>query len=129
MTTSFEVHFHGLERSEAIEAKVNERFRKLARHFPRMTECRVVLEAPSRNAAKAKLFRVKIEMSIPGHKPLIVTHDREGGSAQDDLLLAIRDGFEAAVRRVDETGERIAKRARTERNRRRPAPQSVTGAD
>jgi ribosome-associated translation inhibitor RaiA len=125
MTTTLDVHFHGLERSEAIEAKVNERFRKLERHFGRMTGCRVVLEAPSRNAAKPKLFRVKIEIDVPSQKPIVITHDREGGSAQDDLSLAIRDAFEAALRRVDDVGDRVNNRTRIERSRRRPASQSA----
>jgi ribosome-associated translation inhibitor RaiA len=120
---TLDVHFHGLERSAAIEAKVNDRFRKLTRHLARMTACRVVLEAASRNAAKAKLFKVKIEVLLPSRKPLVITHEREGGSAQDDLALAIRDAFEAAIRRVDEVGTKIAHRTRLDRGRRRPAPQ------
>jgi ribosome-associated translation inhibitor RaiA len=118
---TLDVHFHGLERSAAVEAKVAERHRKLARHFARMTACRVVLEVPSRNSAKAKELSVKIEISIPQGKPIVVTHAREGGSAQDDLLLAIRDAFDAATRKIDETGQKLARRGRTEKSRRRPA--------
>ena len=121
MTTALDIHFHGLEKSQAVEAKVKEKVAKLQRHFERMTACRVVLEAPQRNAAKAKLFRVKIEVSVPSGSPIIITHDREGASAHDDLPLAIRDAFEAAMRKVDEVGDKRAKRPRTERGRRKPA--------
>lgn len=122
MTTALDIHFHGLERSEAVEAKVKDKVAKLQRHFERMTACRVVLEAPQRNAAKAKLFRVKIEIAVPSGAPIIVTHDREGASANEDLPLAIRDAFDAATRRVDEVSERLSGRARTDRGRRKPAP-------
>lgn len=121
MTTALDIHFHGLEKSQAVEAKVKEKVAKLQRHFERMTACRVVLEAPQRNAAKAKLFRVKIEVSVPSGSPIIITHDREGASAHDDLPLAIRDAFEAAMRKVDEVGDKRAKRPRTERGRRKPS--------
>ena len=33
MTTALDIHFHGLEKSEAIEAKVKEKVAKLQRHF------------------------------------------------------------------------------------------------
>jgi putative sigma-54 modulation protein len=116
-----DIHFHGLEKSDAIENKVRDKVAKLHRHFDRMSACRVVLEAPQRNAAKAKQFRVKIEISIPSGAPIVITHDREGASANEDLPLAIRDAFEAATRRVDELGDRRANRGRAESSRRRPS--------
>ena len=128
MTTPLEVHFHGLEKSEAMEARVREKVEKLRRHFDRMTACRVVLEAPHRNPAKPKVFQVKIEISVPGRQPLIINHEREGAHAGEDLSLAIRDAFESATRRVDEVAAKFTDRAKQERNRRRPAPISKEDA-
>ncbi len=122
MTADLDIHFHGIEKSEALEAKVREKFVKLKKHFDRMSSCRVVLEAPQRNAAKAKVFHVKIEISVPGQKPIIVNQEREGGSAQTDLGLAIRDAFDSALRLVDDAAAKLASRAKSERSRRRPAP-------
>lgn len=122
MTTPLDIHFHGLEKSEALEAKVTEKVAKLRRHFDRMTACRVVLEAPQRNTAKAKVFVVKIEISVPSGKPIIVTHQREGAHPQEEVSLALRDAFDAARRKVDEMGAKLAQRTKTERSRRRPAP-------
>lgn len=120
-----DIHFHGLEKSDAIEAKVRDKVAKLNRHFDRMSACRVVLEAPQRNAAKAKQFRVRIEITVPSGSPIVVTHDREGSSAHEDLPLAIRDAFEAATRKVDELGDRRATRGRAEGSRRRPAAEQT----
>ena len=122
MDKPVEVHFHGIEKSDAVEAKVREKVEKLHRHFERMTHCRVVLEAPHRNPAKPKVYQVKIEVGIPGRKDLVITHEREGAHANDDLGLAVRDAFEAAVRRIDDVSTKISSRARVERSRRRPAP-------
>ena len=97
MTTPLEVHFHGLEKSDAVEMRVREKVEKLRRHFERMNGCRVVLEAPHRNPEKAKVFQVKIEISVPGRQPIIVSHEREGAHAQEDIMLAIRDAFEVAI--------------------------------
>lgn len=120
MTASLDIHFHGIEKSDALEARVREKFAKLHKHFDRITSCRVVLEAPNRNNAKAKLFQVKIEVAVPGQKPIIINHEREGGSPQDDLGLALRDAFDAATRRLDDLAAKLNERARSESTRRRP---------
>ena len=125
MTVPLEIHFHGLDKSEAMEARVREKFAKLERHFHHMASCRVVLEAPHRNPAKAKVFQVKIEISVKGGKPIIVNHEREGAHANEDLGLTIRDAFDAALRQVDEKSNQMATRVRTEQGRRRPHAEPV----
>ena len=123
MTVPLEIHFHGLDKSDAMETRVRDKFAKLERHFDRMNGCRVVLEAPHRNPAKAKEFQVKIEISVKGGKPIIINHEREGAHANEDLALTIRDAFDAALRRVDELSNQLAGRGRAEQSRRRPHPE------
>ena len=120
MHTSVEIHFHGIEKSEAVEERVREKVSKLEKHFGRMTRCRVVLEAPHRNPQKPKVFQVKIELGMPHRRPVIVRHEREGSHAHEELPLAIRDAFNAAQRKVDGESRKISERPRLERGRRRP---------
>jgi ribosome-associated translation inhibitor RaiA len=119
MHTPLEIHFHGIEKSEAVEERVREKVSKLEKHFGRMTRCRVVLEAPHRSPQKPKVFQVKIEISLPRRQPIVVCHEREGAHAHEELPLAIRDAFEAALRKVDDVGAK-AIRTKLERGRRRP---------
>ena len=116
-----EIHFHGIEKSEAIEERVREKVSKLEKHFGGMTRCRVVLEAPHRSPEKAKVFQVKIEISLPRRRPIVVRHEREGSHAHEELPLTIRDAFEAALRKVDDIGSKSI-RTKLERGRRRPQP-------
>jgi len=120
MDTSIEVHFHGLEKSEAIEARVQEKVAKLAKHFDRMTSCRVVIEAPHRSPTKPKVFQIKIEIGMPGRRPVVIRHERAGSHANEELPLAIRDAFGAALRKIDDMAVKIGQRPRLERGRRRP---------
>jgi hypothetical protein len=101
-----------------------------------MTSCRVVLEAPHRGPNKPKVFQIKIEIGIPHRQPVIVRHEREGGQAHSELPLAIRDAFEAAMRKVDGESAKLCERPRLERGRRRPhnaasasSPRSRTASD
>ena len=125
MSTPIEIHFHGIEKSEAIEERVREKAAKLEKHCGRMTRCRVVLESPHRNPQKPTVFQIKIEISLPRRKPIVVCHEREGSHAHEELPLAIRDAFEAALRKVDDVATRISARTKLERGRRRPRMNGV----
>src|SRR5262249_16566299 len=119
MRTPVEIHFHGIEKSAAIEERVREKMSKIDKHFGRMTRCRVVLEAPHRSPQKPKVYQIKIEISLPRRKPIVVRHERSGAHANEELPLAIRDAFEAALRRIDDIGGQLT-RTKLERGRRRP---------
>ncbi|MEZ5855070.1 MAG: HPF/RaiA family ribosome-associated protein [Hyphomicrobiaceae bacterium] len=121
MQGPLEITFHGLERSDAVEARVREKFKRIEGHFERITHARVVIEAPQRRTQVPKFFHVRIDIGIPGHKPILVTHDPEPNSAHTDVMLAVRDAFNAAQRQVNELASRLEKSARQERVRRRPA--------
>jgi putative sigma-54 modulation protein len=120
MTTLVEVHFHGIEKSDAIEQRVRDKVAKLQSHFERMTSCRVGIEATQRNPQKPKVYQIKLEIAIPRRQPIVVTHERVGSHASEELCLSIRDAFEAALRKVDGTAARVTQRAKLERGRRRP---------
>jgi hypothetical protein len=63
--TQVEVHFHGIEKSEAIEQRVRDKVAKLQKHFERMTSCRVAIEAPQRSTPqKPKVYQIKIEIGM-----------------------------------------------------------------
>jgi ribosome-associated translation inhibitor RaiA len=120
MTTLVEIHFHGIEKSDAVEQRVRDKVAKLQTHFERMISCRVTIEATQRNPQKPKVYQIKIEIGIPRRKPVVVVHERVGSHASEELGLAIRDAFEAALRKVDGIAARVTQRAKLERGRRRP---------
>lgn len=121
MSDQVEVHFHGIERSEAVVQRVLDKVAKLRRYFSRMTTCRVAIEVPQRTAEKPKVYQIKIEIGIPRRTPIVVSHERIGSHANEDLPLAIREAFDAALRKVDGISAKISQRGRIQRGRRRPA--------
>ena len=128
MLTPLEISFHGLERSDAVENRIREKFQRLESHFDRITHARVVVEAPARRAPRPKFFHVRIEIGIPGQKPVVAKHEPEGDKAHTDVMLALRDCFNAAKRQMDELASRLGHMAKHERVRRRPhAP--IVGED
>ena len=121
MNAPVEVHFHGIQRSEAIEQRVREKVAKLEKHFERMTSCRVVLEATQRTALKPKVYSIKIEIGVPRQRPIVVCHERVGSHASEELTMALRDAFETVLRKIDGVSSKRGQRSRLERGRRRPS--------
>ena len=125
--TQVEVHFHGIEKSDAIEQRVREKVAKLQKHFERMTSCRVGIEVPQRSTPqKPKVYQIKIEIGVPRRKALVVTHERIGSHANEELGLAIRDAFGVATRKVDSMAAKIGQRSKLDRGRRKPRPAEQT---
>jgi ribosome-associated translation inhibitor RaiA len=121
MRTRTEVHFKGIDKSDAIEERILDKMEKLEKYFERLSRARVVIEAPNRNGQRPLAYLVKIELSIPSRKPLVIMHERAVSQGNDELQLAIRDAFDAATRRLEDTARKITERSRAERGRRRPA--------
>lgn len=124
MSVAVDVRFHGIERSAAIEQAVRTKVDKLAKHLTRMTSCRVAIEVPQRSAEKPKVYQIKIEIGVPRRSVVVVSHECQGSHASEDLPLAIRDAFQAALRKVDSLSATISRRSRIERGRRRPSAPS-----
>jgi putative sigma-54 modulation protein len=121
MLAPLEISFKGLESSRAVENKIAERATRLEKHFDRITHLRVVVAAPNKLAHKGQHYQIKLEISVPGSPPVIISEDPAGNNPQTDLLIAIRDAFETAERKLDQISDKKMAGARSERGRRRPA--------
>ncbi|HRD77991.1 MAG TPA: HPF/RaiA family ribosome-associated protein [Hyphomicrobiaceae bacterium] len=117
------VHFHGIDRSEAVVQKAQGYAEKLTRTFDRITHCRVAIEAPHRHAHKARVYLVRIDVGLPGRSPVIISSDSDYNPAHEDVLIALKDAFEAARRQVAAVADQMRSPAKRERGRRRPAPE------
>ena len=99
METPLEITFRNLDHSDAVEAKVREKVRKLEQVYDRITSCRVTIEALSRQHTTGNLFHVTIEIGVPG-KQVMVDRNRGKNQAHEDIYVALRDAFSAARRRL-----------------------------
>ncbi len=90
--------------TEAIEAVVRKKARKLERFYDGIMSCRVVVEAPHRHHNKGVLYNASIDITIPGSEVVVKREPHE------DLYVAIRDAFEAARRQL----QNIARKQRND---------------
>lgn len=100
-----QISFHGVPPSDAIDARIRERASKLDRFYDRIMSCRVVIEASRRRRRKGKIYNVRIDMTVPGEE-LVVTRDPSSDHSHEDVCVAIRDAFDAAVRQLEDYARR-----------------------
>jgi putative sigma-54 modulation protein len=122
MTIPLEISFHGIDKSDAVEARIQEKFARLHGHFDRFTHARVVISSSNRTDARAKMFNVTIDLGVPGKQPIVI--DNEADNA--DVFIALRNAFNAAQRKLDAISGKFTNTAKRERSRRKPAPTSDT---
>lgn len=80
---------------------IREKAAQVERFSDRITGCRVIVEKDHQHHQKGNMFRVRIEIDAPG-KELAVTHTGPRDRAHEDVYVAIRDAFDAAVRRLED---------------------------
>ncbi len=79
------VTFRGLAHSDALEADVREQVARLEQFYGGIVGCRVLIEVPHRHQRGGRHFHVRIEVTVPGGSPIIVSHEPSlHGSLKDN---------------------------------------------
>ena len=75
MQTPVQIAFHGLDKSEAVEHRIQERVAKLEHFFDRITSCRVTVERHHKSRSNLKVndqpFHVSIFLAVPGEELVV----------------------------------------------------------
>jgi cold shock CspA family protein len=115
-----QVTFRGLAHDDALEDDVRERVSWLEQFYAGIVRCRVLVELPHRHRQDGRHFHVRIEVTVPGGPPIVVSHepslhgrlkDFEGEAhrKEDEIegvrryaSVAIQEAFNAARRRLED---------------------------
>lgn len=101
MKLPLQITFHQMEPSAALEAQIREHAGRLDRFYDGIMACRVLVEASHRRHHKGNLYRVRIDLTVPG-KELVVTRDPHEHQAHQDPYVSIRDAFDAVRRQLED---------------------------
>jgi ribosome-associated translation inhibitor RaiA len=111
MQVPMEIAFHNIDKSEWAENVIRDHVARLEGIYGRLTTCRVRVERRANNASHSIPPVVRIEMSIPGTRDLVVAHEPDHLQRKfqtPDLHNAINEAFRIAERRLREIKERRA---------------------
>jgi ribosomal subunit interface protein len=102
MQRPVQITFKEMEHSEAIEAWVEKHADQLEKFHQPIIHCHVVIEAPDRHSHRGGLYRVRIEVTVPGDE-IVVSHQGPQDQAHEDVYVALRDAFRAARRQLQDS--------------------------
>lgn len=112
MQVPLEISYRGVDKTDALDALVNEKVAKLERFYNHLNSCHIAIEKIHDRPSSGSPYRVRIDMTIPGHELVAESNPGEGNQylAVDAV---IRDAFDAASRQLKEFNERQKNRVKT----------------
>lgn len=115
-----QVTFRGLPHSDVLEADIRGRVAWLEHFYAGIVRCGVLVELPHRHRQGGRHFHVRVEVTIPGGPPIVVTHEPSlhggvtdaGGDAHHKNTelesvhrfahVAVHEAFDVARRRLED---------------------------
>jgi ribosome-associated translation inhibitor RaiA len=92
-----QIQFLDMPRSDAIEAKVQDRVDGLAKFSGEIQKCHVWVESPHGHHRKGKLYGTRIRLTVPGEEI-----DVDLQPTEEDVYVSIRQAFDAARRKLED---------------------------
>ena len=102
MQQPLQITFKEMKHSDAIEARVREYAAKLEKFYEPIVHCHVVIEAPDRHSNHGGLYRIHLDVTVPGDE-IAVSHQGPKNHAHEDVYVALRDAFRAARRQLQDS--------------------------
>jgi hypothetical protein len=115
-----QITFHGISHRDNIESAIRERVNWLEQFYPGIVRCRVLVEVPHRHRRGGRHFDIRIEMTVAGGAPIIVSHapslhagskdlEQEASTKESEIEgerryaeVAIHEAFDAARRQLED---------------------------
>jgi cold shock CspA family protein len=118
-----QITFRNMKPSASIEAWIRSEAGKLEKFYSRVMGCRVAIEMPHRHHKKGSLYRIRIDLTVPGEEIVVQRQPSLRRRAQQlgetemkklletktphkDLRVAIKDAFKAAGRSLQDFSRR-----------------------
>ena len=97
MQIPLQITVHDMPRSDALDARIQEKAAGLERFHPRITSCRVTVSEFRKHHHQGRQFEVQVDVRVPGHAEIVSNRHHH-----EDVYVALRDAFDAAKRQLED---------------------------
>lgn len=104
MRIPLQISVRNVSLSDAAKGNIRDKAAQLDQYYDNITSCRVAVEAVNRSQRQGVLYKVRVDITVPGSE-LVVNRESD-----EDVYVAIREAFDAALRQV----EKYARKQRSE---------------
>lgn len=102
MQSPIQIVFRDIPSSEAIDAEIRKRVAKLEKICGDLIGCRISVEADGKHKTQGKLYKVRVDITVPNDELVVDGHR----TMNEDAYVALRDSFDAASRQLEEYAQR-----------------------
>jgi ribosomal subunit interface protein len=95
-----EITYRGVEKTDAIEALINEKIAKLERVCDHISSCHIVVEKDQERPRDRSPYRVHLDITVPPSHELAAESTLSNQTQYADLDTVIRDAFDKAWRQL-----------------------------
>ena len=106
-----QVVFRDMAPSSVVQARAVEHGQRLLRFHPRLMNCRVVIAAPEGKHHRKRFYDVRIHLTLP-RGSLEVGRGSQRDERHTNIYAALRDGFAAAARQLEDKSRRLSGRVK-----------------
>jgi cold shock CspA family protein/ribosome-associated translation inhibitor RaiA len=100
-----EIAFRNVSRTPAIDQTIEAGIAELEQLQPRITSCRVMVELPHRRHRQGNLYRVRVDVTLPGAE-IVVSRHPPADNTNEDVVVAIAEAFDTARTQLLEHGRK-----------------------
>lgn len=100
------INFRDMSPSASLEAHVRARFKALSRVAGQIISCKVTIERRHRHQRHGGIYSVSIDLTMPGAE-VVISRDNHLDRTHEDAYVAVRDAFDAARRRLEDTTRKM----------------------
>jgi cold shock CspA family protein len=101
-----EISYRDVPKTDEMDGLIHARADKLLRFCEDIVSCRVAVERRQQRQRLGNPHRVRIEVTLPPGKNLLVTKDPGEAEPHEPLAATVRDAFKAMERQVKEASSR-----------------------
>jgi ribosome-associated translation inhibitor RaiA len=105
MKVPLEIHFRGVDSTPLLERRIKRRAARLERFCQGLIACRIAIERPQKHQRRGNPYRVRMEVSVPPDKRLVVRCESSQGEMHTPLQKVVTETFQAMERRLRETAD------------------------
>lgn len=120
MQRPVKIAYRGLEKSETIDALVQEYAARLEKFCDHINRCDVAIEQPNHAHQKGNPYRVRIDVTVSRGHELVADEKQMDNGAHDPLTKVIHDAFKTMERQLRHVVEKQRREVKTHADSRSP---------